>query len=84
MEWLEGFGSAIELVEMRKVEKIRLEGARTPALVKAITRHIDWLSGERKSADKDLDGAIKANSSFQEDDEILQSTQVSAKSCHGR
>jgi transposase len=62
-----------QLVEMRKVEKTRLEGARTPALVKAITRHIDWLSGEIKSADKDLDGAIKANSSFQEDDEILQS-----------
>jgi transposase len=66
-------GRRRQLIEMRKVEKTRLDRARTPALIKAITRHIDWLSGEIKSADKDLDRAIKADASFKEDDAILQS-----------
>lgn len=62
-----------QLIEMRKVEITREKGARTPALKTAITRHITWLSGEIKSADKDLDDAIKADPTFKEDDEILQS-----------
>jgi transposase len=66
-------GRRRQLIEMRKVEKTRLKVARTAALQTAITRHIDWLSGEIKAADKDLDGAIKANTSFKEDDEILRS-----------
>ena len=62
-----------QLIEMRKIEKTRIDGARTPTLKTAIKRHIDWLSGEIKDADKDLDDAIKANPAFSEDDEILQS-----------
>jgi transposase len=62
-----------QLIEMRKIEKTRLDGARTPILKTAIKRHIDWLSSEIKDADKDLDDAIKANPAFLEDDEILQS-----------
>ena len=66
-------GRRRQLIEMRKIEKARLDTARTPALKAAITRHIDWLSSEIKQADSDLDKAIKANPAFKEDDEILQS-----------
>lgn len=66
-------GRRRQLIEMRKIERTRLDGARTPALKTAITRHIDWLSGEIKSADKELARTIKADASFKEDDEILRS-----------
>ena len=66
-------GRRRQLIEMRKIERTRLDGARTPALKTLITRHIEWLSGEIKSADKEVDCVIKADTSFKEDDKILQS-----------
>lgn len=66
-------GRRRQLIEMRKIERTRLEGARTPAIKTAITRHIDWLTTEIKVADKDLDKAVKADTSFKEDDQILRS-----------
>jgi transposase len=73
MELRDLIGRRRQLIEMRKIEKTRLEGARTKALKTAITRHIDWLTSEIKAADKDLDRTIKANDAFKEDDEILRS-----------
>jgi transposase len=63
-----------QLVEMITMETNRMHVCRDPTLRKSIYKHVQWLRGELKGTDKDLDNTIRQSSIWREAEDLLRGT----------
>jgi transposase len=61
-----------QLVEMRTMEKNRLQQAQNAAVRTAIQRHIDWIEPELKRVERGLRQAVEASPAWQEKADLLR------------
>lgn len=62
-----------QLLDMRKAEKNRLEGALSDPVRRGVERHLAWLDEEIEQADDDLDRMIRVSPSWRADEDLLTS-----------
>lgn len=62
-----------QLVEMQVMEGNRLRACADEAVRAAIGRHLEWLAGELKDADRGLGEAVRSSPAWREKDDLLRS-----------